>query len=332
MKKGILHIVILTGLALSGRAQVDPHFSQFYANPLWLNPGLTGVTDGGSRFTAIYRNQWSSVMTPFTTMGISADMNTDRNLNLGVNFLNQQAGEAGYQYLNANISVAYGGVRFGKDNSQQVTIGLQAGLLSRRFDPTKFQYGDQWNPITGYDPNVVSGDLLTKTSSTVADVGAGISYMDGNTEKKTNFFLGAGAFHLTRPQDPFVANGVKQTLPLRFSVHGGARMTVSDNLAVTPHLLVLQQGNAREIMAGISAQYFVSDATSLYLGGYYRFGDAISPYAGLGFGNWLLGLSYDINASELGKAVPGTNALEFSLSFTGRKAGKPLRYLSCPRL
>ena len=28
-------------------AQADPHFSQFYAYPFWLNPGLTGVMDGG---------------------------------------------------------------------------------------------------------------------------------------------------------------------------------------------------------------------------------------------------------------------------------------------
>jgi len=73
-------------------AQVDPHFSQFYAYPLWLNPGMTGVMDGSFRITGIYRNQWSDVMTPFNTAGISMDVNTGKNLNLGANFMNQTAG------------------------------------------------------------------------------------------------------------------------------------------------------------------------------------------------------------------------------------------------
>jgi len=38
-------------------AQTDPHFSQYYAYPMWLNPGLTGAIDGDYRVTALYRDQ-----------------------------------------------------------------------------------------------------------------------------------------------------------------------------------------------------------------------------------------------------------------------------------
>ncbi len=55
------------------------------------------------------------------------------------------------------------------------------------------------------------------------------------------------------------------------------------------------------------------------------------PYVGVAFHNFVLGASYDVNTSDLGKAVTGTNSIEVSFTYMGRKSGKPLRYLSCPR-
>ncbi|MFN5345360.1 MAG: type IX secretion system membrane protein PorP/SprF, partial [Bacteroidota bacterium] len=50
-------------------AQTDPHFSQFYAYPLGINPGLAGVNEGDFRANAVFRKQWSQVMTPNLTKG-----------------------------------------------------------------------------------------------------------------------------------------------------------------------------------------------------------------------------------------------------------------------
>lgn len=312
-------------------AQVDPHFSQFYAYPLWLNPGMAGMMDGDYRFTGVYRNQWSSVMTPYNTAGFSADVNTGKNLNLGANFMSQTAGDAGYKYLNAYATVAYSGIRFGQDNNQQITIGIQAGLLSRRFDPAKFQFGDQWNPITGYNPGATTADIITKTSSSVLDMGAGISYADASPDKKVNFFGGVGAFHLTKPEDPFVSSGTNAVLPVRYTIHAGARLNLTETVSITPNLLYMKQGTASEKMAGLFAQLRANDFTDLLFGVNYRLDDAVSPYVGVAFHDFVLGVSYDVNTSDLGKAVNGTNSLELSFTYIGRKSGKPLRYLSCPR-
>lgn len=312
-------------------AQVDPHFSQFYAYPLWLNPGMAGMMDGDYRFTGVYRNQWSSVMTPYNTAGFSADVNTGKNLNLGANFMSQTAGDAGYKYLNAYATVAYSGIRFGQDNNQQITIGIQAGLLSRRFDPAKFQFGDQWNPITGYNPGATTADIITKTSSSVLDMGAGISYADASPDKKVNFFGGVGAFHLTKPEDPFVSSGTNALLPVRYTIHAGARLNLTETVSITPNLLYMKQGTASEKMAGLFAQLRANDFTDLLFGVNYRLDDAVSPYVGVAFHDFVLGVSYDVNTSDLGKAVNGTNSLELSFTYIGRKSGKPLRYLSCPR-
>lgn len=318
-------------VSIQCEGQVDPHFSQYYAYPMWLNPGLTGVSNGDYRATAIYRKQWGAVMVPYSTAGISADVATEKNLNFGINLLNQTAGDAGYSYQNAYLSIAYSGVKFGSDKNHQLTIGIQAGMLGRKFDRSKMQFGDQWNPITGYDPSAITSDDIQKTSATTGDVGVGISYTDVSGNKLVSPFGGVAAFHLTRPQDPFISSSVNSHLPVRYLIHAGARINISENAMIIPNLLYMRQGSASEKMVGFYGQMQVNDITAMLAGINYRFNDAIVPFAGIAYRNFLLGVSYDVNTSELGQAITGTNSLEISLTFTGQRPGKAFKYLSCPR-
>src|SRR5262245_964002 len=115
-------VVMLTS---SVKAQVEPHFSQYYAYPIWLNPALTGAFDGEYRITGIHRRQWGGLMQPFSTYGLSGDVVTNKNINIGANIMNQSAGEAGYNYMNTYLSVAYTGVRFGPNQYHQIAFGIQ---------------------------------------------------------------------------------------------------------------------------------------------------------------------------------------------------------------
>lgn len=329
-------IIFITGICLlagsRSNAQVDPHFSQYYAYPLWLNPALTGAIDGDYRVSGNYRNQWSNITKAFSTAGVSADFVTNKNLNLGLNILNQSAGDAGYNYLNAYASVAYTGIRFGSQGYQRLVLGLQAGVLNRRFDRSKFQFGDQWNPITGYNPSNATGETISRNSSLVFDAGAGALFYDGDPGKNINPFLGFSAFHLTRPDDPFVA-GSKQQLPIRWAVHGGLRFTVSEVLSITPNALYMKQSNQDEKMVGAYAQIKANTFTDLLVGMNYRFNDAASPFVGFHYQNMTIGISYDANTSKLGSLANASNAFEISLSFTGRRSRQlPSENFFCPRL
>ena len=73
MKKIIL-ICFAVFVGLITKAQVDPHFSQYYVYPSWLNPALTGAIDGDYRVSAIYRNQWGNIANGFSTIGLSGDL------------------------------------------------------------------------------------------------------------------------------------------------------------------------------------------------------------------------------------------------------------------
>src|SRR5689334_20770175 len=166
IKTGLLLLMLAS--AIAGKSQTDPHFSQYYAYPLWLNPALTGAIDGNYRVTAMYRSQWGGISNPFATPGISADIVTNKNVSLGLNIMNLRAGTIGYSYLTGYATMAYNGVRFGY---HQISMGMAFGVINRRFDPSKFRTGDQWNPYTGYDPTNGGTEVLSKTSAIAFDAG-----------------------------------------------------------------------------------------------------------------------------------------------------------------
>ena len=51
----------------------DPHFSQFFAAPITLNPALTGSSDNDWRFISNYRTQWQTLAAPYNTTTLSID-------------------------------------------------------------------------------------------------------------------------------------------------------------------------------------------------------------------------------------------------------------------
>lgn len=331
MKKIIVCLFMILVQQSTVSAQIDPHFSQYYAYPLWLNPALTGALDGDYRVNLNYRSQWSQISKAFSTVGASADFTTNKTLNFGVNVLRQTAGEGGYQYTSAYGTIAYTGIRFGNNEYKRLVFALQGGLLDRRFDPSKLTFGDEWNPVTGYT-GAGSLDMQGKYATSTFDAGAGALYFDGEPNKRFNIYGGVSVYHLTRPDDKFLTDA-SQKIPMRITGHGGARITAGDNLYLTPNFLYMRQGNQTETMVGAYAQITINNYNDLMLGASYRFNDAIVPFAGLHFNTMVLGISYDANASSLRNNARSPNAFEVSLSFIGRKQ-RPfaVEYFVCPRL
>ncbi len=69
MKRFIPVYLCFALLSFGGAAQ-DIHFSEFYNTPLQLNPSYTGFFNGDYRFTAIYRDQWSTIGVPFLLLKV----------------------------------------------------------------------------------------------------------------------------------------------------------------------------------------------------------------------------------------------------------------------
>jgi type IX secretion system PorP/SprF family membrane protein len=321
--------------ALKAVAQTDPHFTQNYTFPMYINPALAGSADGDYRASAIFRSQWGSLSSLYRTAGISFDTRTNKNAALGINLLNQSAGDGGFNYLTLSGSYAYTGVKFGKDYNQRIVMALQGGIISRRVNSSKFKWGEQWNPITGYHASNPTTESFNKTSSLVPDIGAGILYFDASPDTKANLFAGFSVYHLNRPKDPIVTNHNTQLnrIPIRYSAHGGVSINISDQTRVIPHMLYMRQGTAYEAMAGFYAQINVNAETDFMLGGYYRVNDAIAPYVGVDYRNFVIGLSYDANVSKLRSLTKNVNSFELTLSYIKRSGTRSIvDFVRCARL
>jgi type IX secretion system PorP/SprF family membrane protein len=316
-------------------AQTDPHFTQNYTYPMYVNPAMTGGSDGDYRVSAVYRSQWGSVGNPYRTTGLSFDTRTNKNIALGVNVMNQSAGDGGFNYFNTYASVAYTGVKFGKNDNHRIVFAMQAGIINRHVDQSKFKWGEQWNPITGYNASNATTENFAKTSATTLDIGAGALYYDASPDKKANVFGGLSFFHLNKPSDPIVSSEsvVLNTMPLRYIAHGGVSFNLSDLATVVPHFLYMQQGNAKETMLGIYVQRTVNEETDVMFGGYYRHKDAVAPFVGVDYKNFLIGLSYDVNTSKLGAMTRNINSFDLSFSYRKIKGTKSFfDFIHCPRL
>ncbi|RYE23934.1 MAG: type IX secretion system membrane protein PorP/SprF [Sphingobacteriales bacterium] len=310
------------------KAQIDPHFSQYYANPLWLNPALTGVTDGDYRVNVNAKQQWASLGKGFLTAGASFDTAPTKNLSFGAMVLNQNAGEISFNQLNALLSGAYR-IRFGRNGDQIINFGLQAGIINKSFDPSKITLGSQFNPIMGYDDTMPFNETFVSSSYLAPDINTGIMFFDAGPNKAVNVFAGAAVSHLTQPKDKFIGGDAK--MPMRFTGHGGARIELNYMFDITPNFIYLKQGEAQEFAAGAYAKFMLDAESDLIFGSNYRFDDAAIAFLGFHLKNMVIGASYDFNTSSLNRATASRGGLELSISFTSRKGIVGPNFF-CPRL
>ncbi len=320
-----LSVVLISLFTTSVIAQIDPHFSQYYMNPSWLNPALTGAFDGNYRVSFVQRQQWASIA-PFTTSGLSADVTTTKNINFGVNFLQQSAGDVGYKYTTGSFSLSYSGIRLGREGDKMITFGMQGGFLGRSINLSEIQVNEQYQ-----GGQIVGQADVSKIKPSVSafDLSAGVFYFDADPDKKVNLFGGFSAGHLTEPNNPFLSASSGAKLPMRFTAHAGANIYLSEKAQFVPNVLWMSQGNVSEEMVGGYVQMALNPTTDITGGVNYRINDAISPYLGMKYTDFTFGISYDVNSSQLGKLVNGAGGWELSLMYTDSKKQKG--NFKCPR-
>lgn len=300
----------------------DIHWSQYNQSPLYLNPAATGNYDCDWRAGLNYRNQWSSVTTPYVTYSAFFDMPVLKNigqgdkLGAGLLILNDVSGDAKLTNLTALISVAYHKT-LGSSGNQFLSVGIQSGLYQKRLDFNQLFFGDQWD---GHDfnSNIPSYEPFVDDNFSKLDLNAGLMYR-GKFSKSLELEIGGAAFHLTAPTETFLVNG-DNTLGMRIDGHFRLVWNVNKNIGIIPSALYQVQSGDREILAGADIGYFLNSATfpaTFLIGGHYRIDDAFIASIGLDYQNFRFGASYDINTSTLKDASNGKGGLELSLIYTG---------------
>lgn len=301
----------------------DIRYSQFFNNPLSVNPALTGSGIEHLRATISYRRQDAGPANPFTTKGASVDKIIGK-WGLGFNIHSNGAGDASVKSLNLAGSLSYR-LFFGYKSSQELAAGLQMGLLSRSINPAKFTFDNQFNEDIGYDPSIASGETFENNSVVRPSINVGMQWKHHGRKKsaKVRPYLGYAAFHMNRPDVSFFGDEVRYDI--KHSINAGADIRISEELLIKPSILHTQQGPFNETVFGVLGNYQHGSDNQIQAGLFGKAGRAFVFYAGYQMDRFLVGMSYDVASGPIHEAGKGYNAFELSLTFTPKAKEKPAK-------
>jgi len=346
MKKILLGLGACTALITSLKAQ-DIHNTQYFATPLTLNPANTGLVQCDLRAAVNFRQQWSSVSAnPYTTFIGSFDMATMKGklnngdaLGIGVAAYYDKAGAGSYTNLSIGPSIAYHKA-LGTEKQHILSLGVQGVLVQKSIDFNSLKFEDQFDVATGGTP-YATGENFGNTDLTYPDFAAGLMY-SGRISEHSTAYAGFSAYHLSAPVETFLKNGSEHKIHRRYTAYLGGSFDLNDNITLYASGLYQQQAKATETVIGAAVGFILNPgydpeyhkSTVLYLGSWYRFGDALAPYVGLSWTKFQLGFSYDVTTSNFTTATNGNGAMEVSLIFNGcinPREKAPTYNFSCPK-
>ena len=147
-KRIIILLVAVLGLSVMRVQAQDPMFSQFYANPLFLNPAMAG-TNVCPRLAFNFRDQWPSMPGTFMTYAASYDEHFDKIYGgIGVQFWGDRAGEGGI--LNTYNASAMYSFKVKVSKKFNMRFALQAAFQNKSLDWSKPTFGDMIDPRYGF--------------------------------------------------------------------------------------------------------------------------------------------------------------------------------------
>lgn len=332
----ILSLVVVMAAANLLYAQ-DPNFSQFFASPLTLNPALTGKFDGTMRVAGNYRNQWPTINNAFTTGTVSVDGGILKNripefdqFGVGVMFFTDKSGNGALQHNYVALSTAYHKA-LDENGYNQIGLGFQGTFVSKQLDRTGLHFEDMLRAdgFTGLTNESFSSNQINVS---YLDVNAGLLY-NGTTNGANNIYFGVSMYHLTKPKETFLQG--EFFLDPRITIQAGGMIPLANNNAFHFSALHSRQANATNTQFGgaymINLNPEETAPTNLYLGSWYRWGDALIPYVGLEFGNIQIGTTYDVNTSSLKPASNMRGGFEISLIYIKKPTDPNARKLNCPK-
>lgn len=327
-------IVILSTVNYKDVFSQDIHFSQFMQSPLNLNPAQTGNFKGSYRFAGNFRRQWSSVTIPYQTFGVSAesrDIARIKNTNAGLSVYQDKTGDSHFSTLQINLALSQ---RFNlkKDRSEFFLIGIQSGITQRRIDYSNLSYDNQYNGFY-YDPSLPNNEIFQNDGRIYLNLNSGINWVK-HFEKRKNISAGIALFNINKPPQSFFGQS-NITLDRRLSFNIAGQYKIADKWDLLPAALFMAQGTFREFIIGSSVKYIIQDSKTeyraIYAGGWARTRDAGFVSVGVDYNEWFVGLSYDINLSNLRPASHGRGGFELSIIYiVGERLPKRIKYKVCP--
>lgn len=311
----------------------DIHFSQFFAAPILVNPANTGNFIGSARIGLNYRDQWGSVTIPYRTFSAYADAGIQpkkavNRFGIGLAALTDVAGDGSLTTNKLYLSSAYH-IGYTEHDAVRFAVGISGGMVQKTIDISKLYFDTQWDGFE-FDTSTISNETFSTTTINYPDINIG-AMLTILPYKGRRIFVGASASHINKPNESFF--GETNELGIKFTATAGGSFATAGVANFQPQVYVSTQKSALEVIAGsnISIPMDVEGNinNAIFIGAWYRYGDAAWLCGGFIADNFTASVSYDFNLSKLRTASSTMGGLEIAAAYVFGNTGKkdPLK---CP--
>lgn len=298
----------------------DPTFTQFYSNPVYLNPALAG-SSGCPRIALNYRNEWPQLTGNYVTYSAAFDTYA-KSINGGVAILamHDQQGQGTIQTTMIGGVYSY---NLKVNRKFSLMFGARAAYFQKFLDWDKLTFGDMIDARRGFIYQ--TGDVPRGNGRRgFFDASAGfVGFGKG-------FYFGGAVHHLNRPDESMILG--QSRLPMRFTGHAGADISIgskgryASTTSIMPNIIYQYQNGFQELSIGTYIKY-----GNFTVGAWYRNRDAFILCFGITTEKFKIGYSYDLTVSKLGNGISGgSHEVSMGINLKCKKKAKNFRKISCP--
>lgn len=304
----------------------DIHYSQFWMNPISLNPASTGFYDGDFRIGAYNRSQWYSVTKAYQNNGLWFDIPIAKRsaqqdiFGYGMTFDFDIAGDSKYSTLQSNAMFSYARA-LNKKNNHFLMIGISGGIAQRTIDYAALSFDEQYQEDMYNSTHPIS-EVFPTSKFLFGDCAAGIQWFYQPSE---SFYYQAGisAFHLNMPKQSLLKDESIR-MPIKYNIQLSAGFGINSDMIITPSIFYSQQQPYQEFLIGCMYTYIISrdqrgNSKKFEIGLDYRWRDALYVVIGADIKNIRFNFSYDFNISKLTPASDAQGGVELSLYYIFKK-------------
>ena len=325
--KLLVFILVCSGILFSkiSLAQ-DIHFSQYNATSLYTNPANTGIFSENFRFANDYRNQWSKLGTPFNTYYSSLDTKLtmfNQNFGIGGFLVHDQVAVYGLTTDEFKISLSY--MMF--YHNHQFIVGIQPGESFKSFNSDVITFGSQFDDVDNvFNTALASNESGLSGNASYFDMNIGIGWrtLINNIMPSAGFSVS----HVLKPEVTFSSVSVSSRLARRFNFNSQVFIPLTSKFDVVPGMLFSSVSGSNELLLGGTSGYKPDDffesvkrlyVTSMVRSNLFSNFDALILGGGAKFSTFDLGITYDLNISQLHHVSNFRGAFEISIVYTGKE-------------
>ena len=324
-----LSLFLMLILAVNALFAQDAAFSQYYGNPVYLNPALAG-SKIDPRLTLNYRNQWPAIPSTFITYAATYDQFIEK-ISGGIAFMVMNDNQGDGTITSTSAAAVYS-FRVNITREMTLNAGFQTTYIQNKLNWDKLIFGDQlqWGNLGNLPPT--QENIPDRLNFGMIDFSTGLLF-----GYKESMYFGVAAHHLNQPNNSFTSISDSR-LDMKITAHAGAFIDLRQgfdggeigDMSISPNILYQQQGKFHQLNIGLSLNMY-----PMVIGAWFRNNfensDAVIGLIGFQYEKIKVGYSYDYTISSLtNSASHGAHEISFAWLFDRRQKTFKHRAIKSP--